>query len=114
MTTDQLKTLADAHGGPRAFHNALRPIMGRHRTDWLDFLAMYRGEADVSERLALHVERFCAIHVDEPEPEANDLLDPSPYKTGGGWYDIPGVGKVQGEARAREALEALWSDENDP
>lgn len=41
--------------------------------------------------------------------EEQELLDE--YKTGGGWYHIPGVGKVQGSAAA---LEAVRSDDYDP
>jgi hypothetical protein len=39
--------------------------------------------------------------VEEPE-EPTAYLDQ--YATGGGWYDIPGTGKVQGKAKALAAL----------
>lgn len=49
---------------------------------------------------------------EEPAPqEPTAYLEQ--YATGGGWYDIPGHGKVQGKAKALEALGVTDAESED-
>lgn len=45
------------------------------------------------------------------KPEKKPGVDIEEYAVGGNWYEIPGVGKVQGKKKALEALKEVEADD---
>ena len=45
------------------------------------------------------------------EPEKIQEIDIEEYAVGGSWYEIPGIGKVQGKKKALEALKEVEADD---